>query len=184
MSKTETYEAAGFSFPTRIQADAALEEEKKIYYIRSRLRKSSNAEVLLIYNKMIKGKVFSTPVGISFLKELHDILVKDPSIKPEEVDAIPYAGDPGSGTSGRKGQEVSLADFEKCRGRLRFCGWVIAALVVCVIAMFTITMKSENPNILNYETAIQNKYAAWEQELSEREKKVREKEMEMELSSQ
>lgn len=42
--------------------------------------------------------------------------------------------------------------------------------------MFAIAMKSDSPNILNYETAVVNKYALWEQELSEREQAVREKE--------
>ena len=49
-------------------------------------------------------------------------------------------------------------------------------LVVLVLAMFVITLKSDNPNILNYRQAITNEYASWEQELTERENKVREKE--------
>ena len=51
-----------------------------------------------------------------------------------------------------------------------------AAMVILVIILFTITLKSDNPNILNYEKALVNKYAAWEQNLSERENKVREAE--------
>ena len=37
-------------------------------------------------------------------------------------------------------------------------------------------MTSDNPNILNYENNLQNKYAQWEQELTERENVLREKE--------
>lgn len=34
--------------------------------------------------------------------------------------------------------------------------------------MFMIAVNSDNPNILNYETTIINKYASWDQELTER----------------
>ena len=47
--------------------------------------------------------------------------------------------------------------------------------------MFAITLKSDNPNILNYKNAIVNQYASWEQELSEREKQLRQKENELGL---
>ncbi len=45
--------------------------------------------------------------------------------------------------------------------------------------MFMIAVNSDNPNILNYETTIINKYASWDQELTERENKIREKEAEL-----
>ena len=49
-------------------------------------------------------------------------------------------------------------------------------LVLLVIAMFAITLTGKNPNILNYERALTDQYAGWEQELTEREAAVREKE--------
>ena len=56
-------------------------------------------------------------------------------------------------------------------------------LVIAVAAMFGIAMKSDNPNILNYETQLVNRYASWEQELTEREKVIREKEKELNIST-
>ena len=47
-------------------------------------------------------------------------------------------------------------------------------LAVCF--MFYIAYTSEHPNVLNYKRNLVNKYAQWEQELSEREKEIREKE--------
>ena len=183
MAAKEIYEAAGFSFPSKEQADAAAEEEKKIYYIKSRLNKSDIQSVLVIYNKMIKGNVLKTPVGVAFLKELHDELIKNPAISQDQIDSIPFGASYMDDDRVPKSREVILTkkneELESCRTRLRICGVVIAGLLLCIIAMFAITMKSENPNILNYETAIQNKYAQWEQELTEREKKVRAKEQEL-----
>ena len=48
--------------------------------------------------------------------------------------------------------------------------------------MFTITIRSDNPNILNYKRVITDKYAQWEQELTERENAVRERERELKLN--
>ena len=42
--------------------------------------------------------------------------------------------------------------------------------------MFLITAFSESDNIINYRRNITNRYASWEQDLTEREKKVREAE--------
>ena len=47
--------------------------------------------------------------------------------------------------------------------------------------MFVMALRSDVPNIINYRTAITNEYASWEQELSEREAKVREREKELDI---
>ena len=52
-------------------------------------------------------------------------------------------------------------------------------MIVLVIAMFVITLTADQPNILNYVRALLNKYATWEQELTEREAAVRERELEL-----
>ena len=52
-------------------------------------------------------------------------------------------------------------------------------LALLVAGMFFVAMTGNNPNILNYQNAVLNKYAAWEQELTEREQAVREKEQEL-----
>ncbi len=52
-------------------------------------------------------------------------------------------------------------------------------LVLLVAGMFFVAMSGNNANILNYRNAIVDEYASWEQELTEREKAVREKEQEL-----
>ena len=52
-------------------------------------------------------------------------------------------------------------------------------LVIALIVMFWVTLQSETPNMINYRIALENKYAAWEQELTERESQVREMEREL-----
>ena len=52
-------------------------------------------------------------------------------------------------------------------------------LVIAMIAMFIISLNSDSPNIINYKRAITDQYATWEQELTERESVIREKEREL-----
>lgn len=183
MANSEVFEAAGFSFPTQEQADEALEEEKKIFYIKSRLDHSDPMSVLVIYNKMIKGQVMKTPVGMTFLKELHDELYENKYVDPMQIDSIPFGAAYEIKDDMTARREETLAEkneeIRRCNDRIRICKIIIGAMAAAVVAMFIITMKSDNPNILNYETAIQNKYATWEQDLVEREKAVREKELEL-----
>ena len=62
---------------------------------------------------------------------------------------------------------------------LRASLFINVVLMLLIALMFYISMTSTNPTALNYERAVQNKYAEWERELSERESAVREKEREL-----
>ena len=45
--------------------------------------------------------------------------------------------------------------------------------------MFVILKTSSNANIINYEVAIQNKYASWQSQLKEQEESIKAKEKEL-----
>ena len=64
-------------------------------------------------------------------------------------------------------------------GKLKISLCVNAILVVCVVAMFAMTLTSDSPTIVDYQSKLLNRYASWEQELTEREKAVSEKEQEL-----
>jgi hypothetical protein len=66
---------------------------------------------------------------------------------------------------------------EHYRGKVKQCYCVIAGLVVVIIVLFIMAVVSGNTPFSNTEEDIQNKYAAWAEELSERETalKLREK---------
>ena len=49
-------------------------------------------------------------------------------------------------------------------------------MAAAIGALIFFSLRSDVPTIVNYETAIVNKYSEWEQELSERERAVREAE--------
>ncbi len=54
-------------------------------------------------------------------------------------------------------------------------------MVIVIGAMFAIALKSDVPNILNYREAIVNEYSEWEQELTQRERAVREAEQQYDM---
>ncbi|MGN0402770.1 MAG: hypothetical protein ACI4HQ_11020, partial [Acetatifactor sp.] len=70
-------------------------------------------------------------------------------------------------------------DTEKTKQYLIISLILNVLLVVAIMVMFRITLKSNNPNVLNYERVITDKYATWEEELTERERIIREKEKEL-----
>ena len=57
---------------------------------------------------------------------------------------------------------------------------LVAFMVIIIIAMFVITVKSDNPNILNYERVLQDKYAGWAEDLADKEEELRKWERELE----
>jgi hypothetical protein len=56
-------------------------------------------------------------------------------------------------------------------------------LIILVIVMFYIAATGETDNIINYKRNVTNRYSSWEQELTDREKKVREAEKRLGIES-
>ena len=71
--------------------------------------------------------------------------------------------------------------LDKEQNKLRMSVVANFALAVSILLIFLITATSGETTILNYEKKLQDKYAQWEQQLTEREKAVREEEQELEL---
>lgn len=71
--------------------------------------------------------------------------------------------------------------LEKEQNKLKISLVANFAFVVSIIVMFIITATSGQTTILNYEKKIQDRYAQWEQDLTAREKAIREEEQELEL---
>lgn len=176
----------GFSFYTDKDADMATLEQKKITYLEERMDYSQPDTILKIYDKAIHDRVFKTPVGFLYLKKLQEYLLGQESIDSEQITPIPlyqsYTGEIRESANPAKSRvkPSEKKDGEKA-SKLTISVILNGLLVVAVIAMFVIAMKADQPNILNYEKVITNRYATWEQELTEREQAVREKELELHI---
>lgn len=173
----------GFSFFTEKDAELATQEQKKIEYLETRVNYHNPTSILSVYQKAIKEHVFKTPLGLQYLRHLQEYLMERPEIDNENIPPIPlyknYDGEFREKTSPARNRVIPAK--KKNSIALPMSIMLNVVLVIAVIAMFAITLTSDQPNVLNYERAITNRYAAWEQELTEREQAVREKEREWKL---
>lgn len=175
----------GYLFMNEEDAETARQEKKKIEYLEQHINYSSAESVLRIYKKAIAERIFKTPVGHDFLKAMRNRLLESGQVKEEEIPPVvlftTYNMRMRKSYAPAK-QYVKAQEEKKAR-------WPVISLManlilaLAVAAMFAITLKSENPNILNYEKNLVNRYAAWDQELREREQVVREKERELNIEN-
>ncbi len=168
----ERVTALGYEFACLDDAILAQSEMKKIDYLKSHLDKGDAQTVKALYDKAINEKFFKTPVGIAFLTEMREYLIDVLDYSEEEVQAIPLymfydttkKFDKAADDKKKKKEPVGLL----------FISIVLnIALIGAVIWMFWIATHTDNPNIINYETVLTNRYASWDQELTERERQVR-----------
>lgn len=169
----------GYCFGTAQDAEMARQEEKKIEYLESHMDYGKTENMLLVYKKAIESRIFSTPIGWEYLKKIQNELNRRDDLK-EEVPPIGLytvfahrTADEIKVPAPRIPQKKEKRDIR--RGMIASV-IINVMLAAAVAAMFYIALTSDNPNILNYENNLQNKYAQWEQELTERENAVREKE--------
>lgn len=197
----ETYEAGGFVFQTKKEAELAQREIEGTKYLRQKLDMENPNAVFSIYQNLIEQDLFETPVGYCFLKELRDYLLMIPAISNEEVLAIPirYPQTEEEEKKQKKEQKKEEQRKERQRekekaknkkeqkkegknykGRCRFFMLTSLILLISVVSMMLLAATSDNVNILNYENKLIDKYSSWEQELEEREQAVKEQEQALE----
>ena len=166
---------SGFAFYSEKDARLAEQERQKIAYLDKRIDHTDIQSVLAIYKK-----------GLEYLRELQGELRAREEELGEEVPPIPlwtnFADVRTKTSPARRRIQPMPEDGGKKAG---LCLSVIMniVMIVAIIAMFVITLNSDQPNILNYERNLQNKYASWEQELTRREQTVREKERELHIEN-
>jgi len=185
MERKEEWEVGGFQFGSARDAELARMEQDKIGYIERRLQYDHPESVLSIYNKAIEQRIFQTPVGFQYLQSLKEFLVANGL--GDQAKGIPlyqlYSYNMREETTPHTAKKrVQPSQYRVLRAKLRRSVILNIILVLLVIAMFAITLTGKTENILNYERVITDRYAGWEQELTERESVVREKERELRIA--
>lgn len=183
MQDAGRYIAEGFSFYTEKDAVLAETERRKVEYLKARLDYNNAESILRIYKKAIAERIFKSPVGLFFLREVQQYLLRQPDIDPEAVDAIPlhvsFEGEfREQSNPARNRVRPAQNQVPKKSPALRISVIANIGLAAAVIAMFAIALGASQPNILNYERVLTDRYASWEQELTEREQAIRERELE------
>lgn len=175
----------GFQFYTIDDAEIATAEQKKIEFLSKKLNFSNPASIHQVYEKIVEERMFKTPVGLSFLKQIQKYLMDSPSIDNSKITPIPLNVVFNGGIreqSNRARQRIQPSQKKEKKVPVLAISVILnLMLVAAVVAMFGIAVTADEPNILNYERAITNRYASWEQELTEREQVIREKERALEI---
>ena len=181
------FKAEGYSFYTEKDAALAENERRKVEYLEAHLDYNQPQSILRVYKKAIAERIFKSPVGLLFLKNLQMYLLNEPEIDSSEVEVIPlYVSFEDEFREQPKPARERIKQPETPKKKsvaLPVSIIINIGLAVAVIAMFAVALNSDQPNVLNYENTIKNKYAGWEQELTKREQAVREKELELQLVS-
>lgn len=178
----------GFSFADDADVSLASAEIEKIKFIAGKMNMDNPRGVLAVYDKLITSGIFVTPVGYEYLRTLQSYLYKSKDIPDDAVKEIPvpisYTRALNIRSEERDERLSSQREMRTLRktfkNEYKVSLIINIILVIMVIAMFIITLKAENPNMINYRTAILNQYSEWEQELNEREMLIKQKELELE----
>ena len=180
----------GYTFLTEKDAQLARTEEQRIEYLEARIDYTSPESIRYVYEQTIQERLFKTPVGLRYLRKLREFLIARPEIEPGDIMDIPlymtFDGElRGSANPARSRVTPSKKrDIDKEKARFTLSVILNVLLAIAIAAMFYISYVSEQPNAINYERAITSKYASWEQELTEREQAVREKERELKINQE
>jgi len=200
------YNIGGYIFDDENKAKEAAKELKAVEYILGQIRDSDEKAVLTVYKKLLNQRMFSTEIGMSFLAQLRQNLLDSEVFTPEDIPPVYSLEEPPKDvtpeektedTNSSSDEKVSKAKKEKADKkvvakvtsdsseikRLKAINKVLLilciALLLCVLGMFYVSTTINSPTILDYEEKLIDKYSSWEQDLTEREEAIREKEQEL-----
>ena len=172
-----------YMFANLEEANVAKLELEKINKLNEKLVNADVDILIKVYNKSIEKGTFRTPVGLDYMKKLKGYMEKA-GVKKTEILPIPV-NMPINDKVNKEETSENLKKYKQAAAKnsamFKWSLFINIVLVVVIIALFVITSTSKNPNILNYENAILDKYSSWEEELTQREKAVREKEAELNI---
>ena len=199
------YNIGGYIFNDENKAKKAAKELKAVEYILGQIKDSDENAVLTVYKKLLNQRMFSTEIGMSFLAQLRQNLLDSEVFTPEDIPPVYSLEEPPKDvtpeektedTNSSSDEKVSKAKKEKADKkvvakvtsdsseikRLKAINKVLLifciALLLCVLGMFYVSTTINSPTILDYEEKLIDKYSSWEQDLTEREEAIREKEQE------
>lgn len=193
------YKVGGFEYDNEQDAQKAAKELKAVEYILGQIKESNDEQAVhRLYVRLIDQNLFSTEVGLSFLNQIRDNLLKTGKFKEDELPVNNYSkkikndtnvskkksDKPKKGSSANKvssnevspKKEFSSKDYIRLKKINSFLIVCCITLVLCVLGMFYVSSTINSPTILNYEEELLDKYSSWEQDLTEREEALRTKE--------
>lgn len=185
----QSYLIGAYQFELREDYEAAMQEKKGVEYLNSQTDYKNIGKVYTMYCELVQRKIFYTPVGLDYLRKLRTTIVNSGQYERNQIPSL-YVPSGKKRDSARVERYIStkykdkVTDLDKkvdkMKNRCRTSIILNIIMVVMIIAMFAILTTSTNPNILNYERVLQDKYASWSEDLKEKEAELRAWERELE----
>lgn len=176
----------GYEFASKEDAQVAKDELNAIKYVSAKTNSKDPKQVYSLYNKIIERKLFSTQIGMNYLKSLQTFLYKSKEIPNDKIQPIPINTETQDEINIRRERsefksELRDLSIKVARYKNNFTRVMIVnvILVIIIVAMFIILNTSSNPNIINYEVNLQNKYAQWQEQLQSQEQSLKARENEL-----
>ena len=181
------YNVDGFLFEDEATAQIARKEAEGIRFIKTRTPLDNPEVVLNLYNKLLEQELFTTPVGVRFLTELQDILMRSSDISFEAIAAIPVKSVdsleemPSVKTVEKVVVKTETVESERYKKRFHVATFFAVVFAVSVIGMFLIMeISGNNTTIINYRDKILNEYSSWQADLKAEEERLEEWEAQLE----
>lgn len=200
MNREEGFLVEGYRFYSKDEAEKASRELAKIRVLDEKLDAEDLEAVKGIYIKAVSQQVFETQIGFDYLRNIQRYLISKRAMTPEENPLPVYyskmmqeeevlhikeeyqAFEKELREETQKQIDREKEQAEKAGSKCRTFMILTGVLAVMVAGMFLISLTGKNATVLNYKTAVVNRYAEWEQELTEREAAIRQKEAELEIA--
>lgn len=180
----DTWMVDGFVFPNEKEMQIAIREQKNIEVIRQRVPFEDAEAVYEIYTKLIDKKMFKTVLGYSFLYELRCRLVFNFGYEEADLPVVELPDVTEDGRVERINLGVLESKLERATLVQKRMTITIVILLIMIASMFVIAAVNPDVHYVNTENKILNKYAAWQEELEQREQAVKEKEAQLNLNNE
>lgn len=178
-NKKQDNTVGGFEFVSENDAQKGQMDLSKINLLESRVKASRPGDIKAVYEKAIENKIFKTPIGWGYLMGLRKKLLES-GFKEEDLIPIPLnvSITRHSAMENLTVRQRIIPDTSQKESPFKRIFPIVLDIVlaILVIIMFLIAASGENDNIINYKRNVTNRYSSWEQDLTDREKAVREAE--------
>lgn len=169
----------GYEFLSENDAQKAAMDLSKIKLLEQRVKASRPADIKAVYEKSIENKIFKTPIGWGYLVGLRDKLLQS-GYTDEDLTPIPLnvSMTRRSAMEGINVKQRIIPAEPKKKSEFKTIFSIILNIVLLILVglMFYVATTGESDNIINYRKNIINRYSSWEEDLTNREKAVREAE--------
>lgn len=164
----------GYFFENEQQADLARRELDTIQYLRE-MNNMKNPKVMFqIYEKIVKKKLFITPIGIDYVKNLQKQLLAH--FDKKDILPIPILDNKYSPTSETVNSRKKMMEFNDVgnnyKKKLKISIIINIMFAAALAVMIFIASTTKSPHILNYENRLVDRYEQWEEELNKREEQL------------